>query len=359
LKELLLLEKDGIITPDHTSQALENRLDIGLSFFGFEKDVFLPFLASFGAVVVGSFPLALGHPRSFVPNDLDIACPRGTLEGVVDALTEFGFCYVPDSVEDRTMAQPLPAVHQEGSTPEEEGSEENASTASDVGSVSYSKGPSPIQPLALQTESLAYPLVPHFSYARQGMAIKNVVKMHRTLPSGRIAVVNVLESSSDSAVTPVFLFHSTLVMSYVAFHGLVIPYPLGYLEGQGYVNVPSRPMKEKTSMALKKYRDRGFTILDSMEGIPHMCGRNSSCPATLRSLLDGQTAHYLFPSSVDISPMNMAAVRLGKFLPMIRKDFEGGEVLRWKLAGGARCNGGTIEDPGYVMNTSGVFCEFF
>lgn len=113
--------------------------------------------------------------------------------------------------------------------------------------------------------------------------------------------LNVIASTSDNALEPIFHFHSTVVMNFISSLGVFCAYPNMTLNRRGLVNadVHLRGQSEETiSRCFDKYRSRGFTInttlndWEDMDG--HRCTQDPSCPHTLRSVYDRGGLFYRF-----------------------------------------------------------------
>lgn len=134
--------------------------------------------------------------------------------------------------------------------------------------------------------------------------------------------INIIFSRTSCALQPIMEFHSTLLMNFIAWYGVVSLYPELTMNKTGFANV----IHFLTCLDFQKYRNRGFYIKDDFleteddeEG--HVCGSHPYCPRTIRYLHDGHALVYHFPNHT----------RAGK-LGFFREKF-----LAWKLYGGI-CN---------------------
>lgn len=99
--------------------------------------------------------------------------------------------------------------------------------------------------------------------------------------------INVVFSQSQSGLQPIFEFHSTVVMNYIAWYGVVCLYPGLTLKRRGLINhhvLPSR-----VAACIEKYRSRGFDLQPSL-GIwnstrAHICEEDPNCPNSRRHIL--------------------------------------------------------------------------
>jgi len=97
------------------------------------------------------------------------------------------------------------------------------------------------------------------------------------------AEINVVIYRKDNFVHHIARFHSTVVMNYVSWYGLVCLYPAWTLQKKGLItvdNLISRP-------CIEKYENRGFALLHNNkelmdESKPHLCGIAEECPQTVR-----------------------------------------------------------------------------
>jgi len=84
-------------------------------------------------------------------------------------------------------------------------------------------------------------------------------------------------------------FHSTCVMNYIAYYGIICLYPEWTMRKVGLVTNEATDQQ-----AIDKYRGRGFTMVYRSEDLPgyeptHKCGRHQCCLKTRRELRDHVT----------------------------------------------------------------------
>jgi len=106
------------------------------------------------------------------------------------------------------------------------------------------------------------------------------------------ASINIVASMDSHVVGTITQFHSTVVMNYIAFYGVVCLYPMWTMKNAGLVVVREA---EKRG-CIQKYRARGYTMAYKGSAMPnfdegHCCGQDPTCPRTRRTLHDG---HSLF-----------------------------------------------------------------
>jgi len=90
-------------------------------------------------------------------------------------------------------------------------------------------------------------------------------------------------------------FHSTIVMNYVAFYGLVCLYLMWTMKNAGLVVVREAEKKG----CIQKYHARGYSMGYWVSAMPtfnegHSCGNDITCPHFRRSLHDGLSLFVLF-----------------------------------------------------------------
>ena len=121
--------------------------------------------------------------------------------------------------------------------------------------------------------------------------------------------MDIVTSSSESAIFPILHFHSTVVMNFFDARSLYIAYPRLLFERKNLINLNVCAVKEdvdkhpnqfisaygretrfgyfhlRTSAALNKYEHRGFRLQrDIVDG--HNCFIADVCPHTVRSTID-------------------------------------------------------------------------
>jgi hypothetical protein len=121
--------------------------------------------------------------------------------------------------------------------------------------------------------------------------------------------VDVITSTSQSAIMPILHFHSTVVMNWISQDGIFSVYPKLTCSHRGLINplsfthnqfVPALPAAGARS-ALKKYFERGFDIRrnpNCWPGDSHTCSISPSCPIMARNIVDRGT---MFISFIDNS----------------------------------------------------------
>lgn len=209
------------------------------------------------SVISGSAALAIITPRLFIPHDLDIYVPEGSLEPIHRFLTESAsYQLVYHTSRD-------PPQYTEYHVEQEAGK--------------------PLYKTAILRCVLTVPSPGIVCIA---------FYLHRAMRR----VINVIESSSTSSVTPIFHFHSTLVMNFITSNCVVSTYPLmtdllcGLLNSHRYCNTSS------VRDGLLKYERRGFAFLHSGEQWKrnHSCSVSGYCGESVRYVGDSTTLVYRF-----------------------------------------------------------------
>ena len=101
--------------------------------------------------------------------------------------------------------------------------------------------------------------------------------------------IDLIVTTESHVVHAITRFHSTCVMNYIAYYGIVCLYPHWTMRDIGFVR------KGKVDQqAIYKYRGRGFAMVDTASKLPdyeanHMCGRHHCCPKAKRELCDHVT----------------------------------------------------------------------
>ena len=112
---------------------------------------------------------------------------------------------------------------------------------------------------------------------------------------GPPAEINIIIFREEHFVGHIAGFHSTIVMNYVSWYGLVCLYPEWTQKKKGLIVVDTIISKA----SFKKYEERGFTLVrdnrkltDNMDA--HFCTIGSECPETERCLHDEECAFVPF-----------------------------------------------------------------
>ena len=98
--------------------------------------------------------------------------------------------------------------------------------------------------------------------------------------------IDLITTNEEHVLDTITQFHSTVVMNYIAFYGIVCLYPDWTLQKNGLTTGENIPSK-----ILNKYRLRGFKMASTSSELTgydnnHECGRHICCPKFKRSLQD-------------------------------------------------------------------------
>ena len=119
-----------------------------------------------------------------------------------------------------------------------------------------------------------------------------VLKLVHTEMGQEINIITVLDGHVVNGITQ---FHSTLVMNYIGWYGVVSLYPDWTMARKGLIVRETAKTKE----CFEKYKQRGFDIVSSNtllgdDEIDHWCAEGPDCPKTERHLLDKHCAFLPF-----------------------------------------------------------------
>lgn len=110
--------------------------------------------------------------------------------------------------------------------------------------------------------------------------------------------IDLIGTTEVHVLTTITQFHSTAVMNYIAFYGIVCLYPEWTMRRNGLVTTSNVPYE-----VLDKYRGRGFKIAYTSGELAkydntHNCGEHICCPRTKRELQDGLSLFIPFDNMV-------------------------------------------------------------
>ena len=100
--------------------------------------------------------------------------------------------------------------------------------------------------------------------------------------------IDLIAATEPHVVHAIAQFHSTCVMNFISYYGIVCMYPGWTMRKKGLVKASTE------QQVIDKYRGRGFDMVFTSEELPgyepnHMCGRHQCCPKTERELHDNFT----------------------------------------------------------------------
>ena len=125
---------------------------------------------------------------------------------------------------------------------------------------------------------------PRYAHKKRYTGSKNILTLKR---DGEEQKINLIETTEANVLTTITQFHSTSVMNYIAFYGIVCLYPEWTMRRNGLVTRTNVPHE-----ILDKYRRRRFKIARTsaeleIYDINHYCGKHICCPRMRRDLQDG------------------------------------------------------------------------
>jgi hypothetical protein len=151
--------------------------------------------------------------------------------------------------------------------------------------------------------------------------------------------VDIVTSSSSSAISPIFYFHSTPVINWISPEGLFSAYPKLTCARRGLLNpmaldrsrfVPALP-GSGVRLSLEKYKIRGFDIRRNPSCWPndtHYCTFSAECPIASRSVVDGGCMFVPFAEEIGVG-----SERVLKVFP-----YDSPYICFWYF-GGPSCDG--------------------
>ena len=119
----------------------------------------------------------------------------------------------------------------------------------------------------------------------------NVILTHKNQTGDKIDLIATTERHVVHAITQ---FHSTCVMNYIAYYGIVCLYPQWTMRKTGLVRT-----EWADQQAINKYRGRGFAMVYAPAELPkyertHACGTHRGCVKARRELHDDLTLFVPF-----------------------------------------------------------------
>ena len=125
---------------------------------------------------------------------------------------------------------------------------------------------------------------PGYEHKKRYADAKNILTLQH---DGEGEKIDLIGTTDAHVLTTITRFHSTSVMNYIAFYGIVCLYPEWTMRKKGLVTRTNVSYK-----ILDKYRGRGFKIAQTSAeleeyNINHKCGEHICCPRTRRNLQDG------------------------------------------------------------------------
>lgn len=122
-----------------------------------------------------------------------------------------------------------------------------------------------------------------------GHAVKRVTKLHRSqqgsTPISKAVKVDVIESVSEFSISPIFDFHSSVVMNWLTADTIVVTDPANTFAYRAVVNNRGPRDATRESVWRAKYAARGFRLI-SPQSIADVTLRSTWDPANLRYKFD-------------------------------------------------------------------------
>ncbi|KAF6742748.1 hypothetical protein DFP72DRAFT_1081514 [Ephemerocybe angulata] len=311
IDELLLLEDDDHIERDMIGSVLFRRVQAMICSFGLPPVDFMYMLKFSQSVVSGSSVLVSMFPGTFTPGDIDVYVSDVFKTSVLGFLFKNGYSRVKLVYPWIQRAVP--------------------------GSFTTFYPPSghppfpPTAPLAPAAPHLPPHLSPPSTAPLNKGTTEEIIEVYE-LNNDAGQKVNVIVSVGK-AVLPILRFHSTSVMHYISYHGVVVLHRLT-LARIGIKNLPSDSVSSRTKQCYAKYEQRGFRILDRTEDV-HVCEVDSDCLQTARSLFDKHVEHFVFPAHQAEDDC------------CLRQEEAG--IMRWRSAAASNCAGLSAEKHGFYI----------
>ncbi|KAH6891697.1 hypothetical protein BKA70DRAFT_1072531, partial [Coprinopsis sp. MPI-PUGE-AT-0042] len=311
LRDLYRLKDHGKLTEEDIIDIVEARFGDRLRPFGLDSESVLRLIEKTGAIISGSFVLAILFPSLFSPKDIDFFVSPGGHRLLMKALWAYGYTDSVDEATDNTDNDYVDGDEEEDEG-EDESNEDDESEAEEVEDDEDHKSKAEEAEDDEDHESKAEEAEDDEDEESEEHLEAEVEdekeEYHRLRGIRRVFEVtnpstgksiNIIESLLDTPLAPLPFFHSSLVMNYIAFHGLVVLHPRTTVEGIGHKNRdPTSVLSAKTKEAWAKYTDRGFKLVDNVKELEifdrHVCKKSFACPGTNRHLKDEGVVHIPF-----------------------------------------------------------------
>ncbi|EAU82014.1 hypothetical protein CC1G_12913 [Coprinopsis cinerea okayama7 len=230
------------------------------------QDFSLPFgptmeaMRQFSTLWSGSAVLAVGQPVSWQVGDLDFYSPKPYAPLFIEFLQDNGYHYPtspsereisPDNTEEPTLGAP----------------QGHHSRPSHIHYLQRASGVPAGSVVSIVEEGDTH----HHDFAGPYIHNQGIDAVY-SLYNREGKKVNVIQSSTSTAWTPILFFHSTLVMNTINHNGLISLYGEMTFRAQAGLQNYGGQLDPYMEMALDKYRSRGFDIYAA-------CG-DFGCPCT-------------------------------------------------------------------------------
>ncbi|KAK7001758.1 hypothetical protein R3P38DRAFT_3216045 [Favolaschia claudopus] len=162
-----------------------------------------------------------------------------------------------------------------------------------------------------------------------------------TKPSSALKI-NIIECTSHNPLDAITTFHSTAVMNAWTGTGIWIAYPALTLSNVTMTSPFLLPLEnvglrehQTAWKVLHKYGSRGFQFQFGEYNVPHICGQDYSCPATLRNTHDAGCLFLPFPKG------------------RLEVCYRPSHITRWSLRGaGCAANSPSLPWVGEIVNAT-------
>ncbi|KIJ31918.1 hypothetical protein M422DRAFT_53146 [Sphaerobolus stellatus SS14] len=135
---------------------------------------------------------------------------------------------------------------------------------------------------------LLEPLVGYLSML-EDQHVRRILQFRKQTSNGTVLTIDIIESNTFSAISPITEFHCTAVMNYISGDAILCMYPI--LTGQGVAIMQDRHAKDRDTW-IEKYTSRGFRVMESVAELRRPCG--SACPTAVRTLGDPESLYLNF-----------------------------------------------------------------
>lgn len=176
----------------------------------------------------------------------------------------------------------------------------------------------------LRSEGYEIQVPPYGSAQAKYPASMVVLTLEKRQPADSSKMINLIGTTEKHVVLAITQFHSTTVMNYISYYGMVCLYPEWTFRNIGLVLRSNASSGEREAIA--KYEARGYKMVYGSADLPkydkaHTCCIDKGCPRTPRQLLDGDSLFLPFYDT-------------GKRYKM---EEEERMAIQWSLAYGREC----------------------
>ncbi|KAH6869082.1 hypothetical protein BKA70DRAFT_1132064 [Coprinopsis sp. MPI-PUGE-AT-0042] len=150
-------------------------------------------------------------------------------------------------------------------------------------------------------------------------------------------VINVMVTSTRSPLPAIIAFHSTLVMGFITYFGIVSLYGEATTQKTGWYNGSGR-LTRRDRQWMRKYSERGFSVYmnsdEAQDSLgPHICAADMNRNHTIRSLFDNGVWVHKFEGFTEDSTAELLELLAPWFI--------------WRLQGD-QCAQDSEQRPGFV-----------